>query len=481
MTNKKFKILLIEDEEEISSFISEELSKVDKKRIEIIIANNKQDAITLIQSSDNFFDLISLDLQIPTRDGLMDKSPEHGLSVLSEAKSFATGTPIIILTGTSTVEMINSFLQYAHNEQIWQDGIIYPTTSHYSKSDLNKYLVFLQKIYNSILGLFNIELEFNDTDKLSIEHDRLIRIFVKKVNGLKVNVKKIGGGLSNSTVYSLLVYDNLGKLIHQTIAKCGEKEEINKDSRNYVDFIHRLSQTVTPRKLAHILFGAKDQSGVFYELASNYPYSYFNSTKNGLNNKDIRNSIEKLTENWQNNASIVSTTIKELREELVSDDIALDLFKFYKLEWAEEFEKTTVQIKRGICHGDLHGENILINISENNSTLIDYGDIKENCSITIDPITLECSFLFHPSCDKYEWPTIDHIKKWQNIDEYIKDCPIYEEIIFCRNWLKRIKASNREIAAILYTYTLRQLKYKDTNKEIALELLNTANEMIENS
>ncbi len=40
MSNKKFRILLIEDEIEISSFIKDNLKKVNE-RIDVIIVNNK--------------------------------------------------------------------------------------------------------------------------------------------------------------------------------------------------------------------------------------------------------------------------------------------------------------------------------------------------------------------------------------------------------------------------------------------------------
>ena len=73
------------------------------------------------------------------------------------------------------------------------------------------------------------------------------------------------------------------------------------------------------------------------------------------------------------------------------------------------------------------------------------------------------------------------IIKWENIEDYIKDCPVAEEIYFCRTWAEEIKGSKRELAATLYSYALRQLKYPDTNKNIALELLNASRRIIDNS
>jgi hypothetical protein len=38
-------------------------------------------------------------------------------------------------------------------------------------------------------------------------------------------------------------------------------------------------------------------------------------------------------------------------------------------------------------------------------------------------------------------------------------------------WARRIAAGNREIAACAYSYLVRQLKYPDTDKPLALSLL----------
>lgn len=479
MSNKIFRMLIIEDEEEISTLIREVMIKFNPK-VDIVIASNKFDAITIIENEGEFFDLISLDLQIPTNVGLMDKAAEHGLSILPIAQEYLPGTPIVMLTGTSTVQMINDFLQFSNTIDIWQNGIKSSSIQHFDKSQLNKYIECVQKMCNSTLNLFNVELNYQGNDLLPIEYDRLIRIFTLRLKGVRVNVKKVSGGLSSSKVYSLAIFDSNGNLSYQTIAKCGDSIEIREDSSNYMTFIHRLNESVTPRKLDHIKYGAKCKSGVFYGFAEQYTYSYFQTSLTNLNNTEIRTSIKDLTKEWQLAGTVKTTDIKYIRKKLVSDEIAFKLWKDYDLKWAEEFENNQIQIKEGICHCDLHGENILINIDNKSSTLIDYGDIKE-ISMTIDPLTLECSFLFHPNgIDNKMWATLEEdIENWQNIDEYIKNSPIKDEIIFCREWLNSVKIANREVGASLYSYALRQLKYDNTNKKIALKLLNVAKNIIE--
>jgi hypothetical protein len=58
-----------------------------------------------------------------------------------------------------------------------------------------------------------------------------------------------------------------------------------------------------------------------------------------------------------------------------------------------------------------------------------------------------------------------------DLDPYLVGCPVEEFVRECRAWAARVGAGQREIAAAAYSYLVRQLKYRDTNKELALALL----------
>ncbi len=69
------------------------------------------------------------------------------------------------------------------------------------------------------------------------------------------------------------------------------------------------------------------------------------------------------------------------------------------------------------------------------------------------------------------WPTAEQATIWGNIDAYVVGCPAEAFVRACRAWAHRSAAGQREIAATAYSYLVRQLKYDDTNKELALALL----------
>lgn len=468
MSNHNFRVLVVEDEVDISDYIINIFTKIDD-RVEITIAGSRDQAFNFLDDSNQFFDFITLDLKIPIENDSFEKSTTHGLAVLGRCRLKAQGTPLLVFTGTSTVDMIAKFLASSHNLDVWAEGRSRSTIDHLTKTNMGEFREKVTGIVNAVLNLSEIELN-SCSGSLPIEHDRLIRVFSKNQGGSRAKVTKIGGGLSSAKVYLVHVTNETGAIVHSAIAKCGPMKDISEDAENYDSKINRLRPEVTPRKLQHIEFSAMSNSGVFYGLATGYDRSFFKSVEEGVITSTIRQCVSGMLDRWHDTSSEQRISIKTIRQNLVSDETSELLKERYGLDWANKFEDNKVQANIGCFHRDLHGENILIDIASNRATLIDYGDVSEG-PITIDPITLECSFLFHPATTKYGWPTKTDIENWENLNKYIENCPIAEDIRFCREWAKNIGTGSRELAACLYSYSLKQLKYTDTNKEIALNLL----------
>jgi hypothetical protein len=103
--------------------------------------------------------------------------------------------------------------------------------------------------------------------------------------------------------------------------------------------------------------------------------------------------------------------------------------------------------------------------------LIDYGDVKEGPA-AVDPVTLELSVLFHPDRPKVSgWPSQAQAKEWGDIRTYTENCQFADFVGACRQWAERVGVGPREISACAYGYLLRQLKYPDTDKDLAINLL----------
>lgn len=118
MYKRKFNVLIVEDDSSLSQYISNEFSKLGDD-IEITIATCRNEAIALLESNNNFFDYITLDLTLPIHTDDFEKKPENGLYILSRISELSRGTPVLILTATSTIDMIQDFLSHSSKVDIW--------------------------------------------------------------------------------------------------------------------------------------------------------------------------------------------------------------------------------------------------------------------------------------------------------------------------------------------------------------------------
>ena len=163
-------------------------------------------------------------------------------------------------------------------------------------------------------------------------------------------------------------------------------------------------------------------------------------------------------------------TVKEVRQCWLSDDKAAELQAAYGLDWAADFEARELQTRWCGVHGDLHGENILVDAGSK-IMIIDYGDV-EHSAASYDAISLELSAVIQQNeTISAAWPSEDVCRLWHDIEAYLAGCPIPEFVRACREWALKVAAGRREVAACAYTYLLRQLKYSDTDKGRILALL----------
>lgn len=479
MSNRVFNVLIVEDDIELSSFI-ESIFQSKFQQVNVVKACSRNAAFETLDNKD-FYDYITLDLSIPDIDGSFDTDASNGLAVLGKITEASPGTPVLVLTGTSTVDMIQDFLSHSNLIDIWGNNNKRGTIEHLTKARISDLNDKIHQISLDFISSLNVELVTNSL-ALPIKHDRLIRVFINSQGASLGMIRQIGGGLSGANVYSVQIQDHKGCTLHLAICKCGPKEDITRDAQNYFSYINRLKPEATPRILGHLEYSAGDSNGVFYGLAENYDASFFDASLSNKLIEELMQSIKHMLAPWHVNTIQNHKLISEVRAQLVSDTTAERLIKEFELTKAPAFEAMVVNCKTSCTHGDFHGENILLDIPSHKATLIDYGDVNEGVSI-IDPLTLECSFLFHKKTSELlsDWPTEKNLENWENLDAYVEGCPFKESIVFCRRWTTELGVGNRELAACLYTYALRQLKYEDTNKDYAISLINTAYRLYEQS
>ena len=130
-------------------------------------------------------------------------------------------------------------------------------------------------------------------------------------------------------------------------------------------------------------------------------------------------------------------------------------------------------VRAGHCsqHGDLHCANVVF-AEQGDAMVIDFGDAGE-LVLTLDPITLELSTVFHADHAKLPsgWPTAANMNGWVVPEAFAQGCAFSPFILGCRNWALAVAASPEEVVATAYAYAMRQLKYDDTRKPLLRELI----------
>ena len=449
------KILIVEDDGEFLTALVEIITEC-KNNIEIKVAQCRDDAIELIKNC--FFDLVLLDLKIPTTNQVSDENPAHGHAVFSHIRLQVPGTPIIVLTGSSGEEYIPTLLAHSEKSDIW-GGLSLQLVSFHRKHLLDTFPDVLKKYVNDFYVSRDIELKKINV-KLTEQEDRLIRIFCRKFAAARCTVAKIGGGLSKSKVFRLSLTNPSGVSIHDVICKISDHHTITDEGGRYNKYVSRLPPDATPRKLSVIEFGGGNICGVFYGLAEGFNRTAFEMI-NSINpdpNLFIEN-LRNLVIKWSSIVE-VPTKVSDIRGKFLSDENFNILKEKLELSWLNEFENNHVQARQACAHFDLHGLNVLVS-DAGVPILIDYGDIYDGPT-SVDPITLELSLFFHPDgpLRKSVWPDHETAENWGDLEKYLKDCPCPEFIRSCRKWTNDSAAGEREIAAIAYSYLIRQIKYE---------------------
>jgi CheY-like chemotaxis protein len=463
-----FNVLVVEDE---TDFIDELQHVIDElpgvKSVKV--AKSREVAFDLLETS--FFDLVILDLKIPTIDGALDAEPAHGHAVFGKCRLVAPGTPILILTGSPAEDFIPALLGQQQQVDVWGDGKSVGTIIFLKKYKFNDCPAILMPIGESIHKVCEVELDRGQA-VLTTEEDRLIRIFVRRCGGTRCVVGVLSGGLSGAKVMRLRVTDSQGVKLYDAVAKLGTHVDVRDEATRFNNLVSRLDPKFTPRMLAILEFGGRACAGVFYSLAHAFEMTAFDICKEASERpaSAIKN-VEIGTAPWVNDVPQTRRRIREIRQRTLTDDQLAGIRAAYDLAWIDQFEDHEIQVRWACVHGDLHGCNVLVD-GEAEINLIDYGDVGPGPA-SFDPVTLELSPLFHPRqpLAGLNWPTPARAAQWGDLDRYLVDCPAPAYMRECRAWAEHVAAGKREIAASAYSYLLRQLKYDNTDKTLVFALL----------
>jgi CheY-like chemotaxis protein len=431
----------------------------------VTIAQSRDSAITVLEA--NWFDLVVLDRKLPTVDGALDEDVAHGAAVYAHIRTAAPGTPILFWTAFPDEEYFNQILHDARQENVFGAGEL-PMIRAIAKSRFDQLNQAIAEVHDALQRLQEVELRQRPGLEMDLTatQGRVLKVFARRVGGDAVEVAALTGGLSEAIVIRAAVFVG-GRPLSLAVGKILRIDELRGEEACYQRF-NRLGPGAAPAMVCQVRAGAAHLGGAFYQLAAGYDRSLFEVLSDVPDaGPEVVRRLRESTRSWAEAAQESRTSIREVRRLLVNDatfDVAQATL--HDLDLAA-LETEMITWRRQCCHGDLHGENVLIN-TERAPILIDFGEAND-LPAAWDPLTLELSAISHPGGLRrsLEWPTLEQIAQWSDINVYLQDCPYAGYIRACREWAFEVAPGNRTLYAVAYCYGLRQFKYPDTDKAAA--------------
>jgi CheY-like chemotaxis protein len=439
------------------------------------------DEITVCQSRDAayqaigglVFDYAILDLKIPTIDEKLDAEVDHGKAVYEKLRAESPGTQVCFLTGFATEDFFTDISQQAERIDVWGSNEPQPMVTMYKKSRLSEIADLVNSVKCEIRAIEDIEIIGNPHP--AFPEDRILRVFGRRHDAASLLVDNLSGGLSNVRVLRVQLRDRNGVVSFIAAARVGSRLDIRKEIEGYQRYVVRLPNGSFPAYTGEVVAGAGPSAGVFYKLISEFqPLSTLIST-NPNQAAAVVQRLQRVEEAWTRGHPHVGHLnvghlIADVRRKLVSDDDMVRMGdQLAGIRW-EEFESRAIQVRSCCQHGDCHCDNVLVD-PDGDPVIIDFASVGEGPA-SLDPVSLELSPLFHPSrWVGRDWPTIAQAGHWDDLDQYLVGCPIEAFVRAARQWAHEVAAGNRELYAVAYAYCARQLKYLDTDKDLARAII----------
>ncbi|EPO7864893.1 response regulator, partial [Pseudomonas aeruginosa] len=462
-------ILFVEDN---SSYADTLISVVNVKLpgVSWDVVDNSGSAEELLAR--NFYDLVILDLCMPSIPSGLEKNVENGQRLFYKIQKLMPGTPIYILTGSDLDNFVTGLSRHGERVRLWGAKQEFPTVLYFRKNKTLELVDELSGVYGEILSVNSISI--NTRGKaiaFAKGQERALKTFVRSMGGHD-GVYYPLSGLSGSLVGRIEVRDARLNIIGAFVAKLGITSKIKKENESYARHVRLLPiNTFTPL-LSEVDKGLKEYSAIFYTLAEGYTETLFEVVRRdagaavGVIQK-VRASLER----WNSARDVLRVSVGDVRKAKLSDENFEEIIKRYGIEELRDIESIHVSASVSCIHGDLHGGNILVN-KTGAPVLIDFGDVESGYT-GLDPITLEMSLIFHPDCvlsgiSKEIRTFLEH---WPIIDGYCQNNPFGDVVKYCRDWAYDISGDDRSVLAAGYAFAIRQLKYDTVNPDDTIALI----------
>jgi CheY-like chemotaxis protein len=464
------RILLVEDKIDFAEVIEKAIRAIDG--CELSWKRSKAGALAAL--GEEHFDLVILDRRIPTEDEFLDDHQDHGWAVFQAITEQQPGTSVWFLTGTIDAdfpaEVLNAHGRRGDIHSCGREDALYQV---FWKDKMTDCLGAVRGFRGEVQQTDGIHLvQVGTPANLRAEEVRLLKLFGRRHQGARVEVRVLQGGLSGARVFRVSVLNAAGAVTIMSVARIGSFGDIAAEREKYRTEIVKLANGAFPPVTAEFSHGAAGFAGIFYQVVGNEVRSLFdelNANPQAAAAAANRLRLDQAT--WHGARQVEKIRVAAVRRTLIGD-VALQMHKHHlgDIDLAG-VENVEIDVARCVQHCDMHCGNVLFDDS-GRPMVIDYPDTG-GAFASLDPVALELSTIFHKDApDRLGWPTQAQAGQWMDLDAFCAGTAYEPFIRSCRAWAEDVAASPQEVLAVAYSYALRQLKYDDTDKALVRSIIN---------
>lgn len=472
------RVLVIEDEREVVETVVAAVSAAGVA-LEVTHVLSRDEALSLLDGS-RHFDLVIMDLNVPSIPGALDASPDFGREVYAAVRADMPGTLVWVFSAYANDEFVEEIIEEARQGDPFAEGSSRPMIKRFRKIKLNMLVEELIALHQQVLAVDSVEVSTAGIDLgLTSEETRLIQILGRRSRGTTVRIRTMTPGLSGSRTIHAIVVDSFGGQVANCVAKIGSRADLEEEVQRYESSVPlALAATCFAPISMVIADGVPRLLGLVYTFAAPDPRSLAQVLSENENaSLGVLSRLRESESAWHAGGHTEQVTVSQACT-LLSAPSPREVEFGLTEEETNRLCSMLVQVRKSPQHGDLHLGNVLVDAG-GVPVLIDYGRTGWRIA-SYDPVTLELCLAFHPDGRVIvgEWPTLGQVERFDDLDFYVATCPCAEYVRACRSWAHDVANGDREVWLAVLGLALRQLRFPDTPHTVALAYAKRASELL---
>ena len=331
-------------------------------------------------------------------------------------------------------------------------GVPEAMITYIDKQDVGRWLDLIQHYVEASRVLDAIDIS-ND-EALDETADRLVRIVGQHHLATKVRVSQLFGGLSVSRPLQLEGEDANGGVCMRVVFKVDTMARLAEEVARYERYVPSMLQPGAYAPLARqVKSGASGYGGAAYSLADQHETLFAVTARDASVAVESIRQLKDALAPWRAGGHDGEEPVREIRRRFMPDDELEQVREHLPLD-LEAIEEVNVRSTTCTQHGDLHGLNVLVDLS-GRPLVVDFSATGPGPASS-DAVQLELSYVFHPLRPYEALPDID---LWADAEAYAATSPVPGVTATCRDWALEAAATPQEVAAVALGWGVRQLKY----------------------